>query len=113
MKKTLRLVSLVLVVCIFALTLTACTPSSIDAAKNKMINAGYSIEDYNHITTDNELGGIYAYKGSVTNRISITAVLYETKEDAVNAVNNSFTEWTADGKWIYKGDAEAIEAFTK
>lgn len=113
MKKTVKLIALMLVICMTSAFLLACVPSSVDAAKNKMINAGFTVDDSDNYLTDNEVGGISAYKGPLTNRIYFTAYLYETKEDAVNAANNAITEWTVDGKWIYKGDAEAIEAFTK
>ena len=36
MKKTLKLVSLLLVGCLLALTFTACAPTSLEAAKTKM-----------------------------------------------------------------------------
>ena len=114
MKNTLRLVALLLVVCTLGLALTSCTPASLDAAKTKMTNAGYSVSDPAFVP-DEAVGGIYAYKGAITSRVSITAILYETKEEATNAVNNQLfdTGSIADGKWVYYGDAEAIEAFTK
>lgn len=112
-EKTIRLVALLLVVCMTGMFLMACMPSSIDAAKDKMTKAGYSVEDSDNLLTDNEVGGITAYKGPFTSRVYITAYLYESAEDANDAANKAITEWTVDGKWIYKGDAEAIEAFTK
>ena len=116
MKKTVKLVSLMLIVCVIGMILTACTPASVDAAKDKMTKAGYSISDYDYSLYENAIGGLTAYKGTILsgNRVSVSAVLFETEEDATNAANNALViQWTVDGKWIYSGDAEAIEAFTK
>ena len=119
MKKTIKLAALFLVICITGMFLMACMPSSIDAAKDKMTKAGYSVEDY-PVNGDGVVGGIYAFKksGSVftgdLTTSAINAVLYETEEDAVNAVNAAiFTSPVRDGKWVYSGDEEAINAFKK
>ena len=116
MKRTLKIFALILVASLLALTLTSCTPASIDAAKSKMINAGYSVEDY-ALTPNNAVGGIYAYKGALfsSERVTVTAILYETTQEAVNAVNNAIfdTGSIADGRWVYWGDEAAIKDFTK
>ena len=118
MKKTLKLVSLLLACCLLTLSLTACAPTSLEAAKTKMQNAGYTVDDYTPPFSSNEvMGGIYAYKGALFSdtRVSITAVRYESKTAATDAVNNAIFETgaIADECWVYWGDAEAIEAFTK
>ena len=119
MKKTIKLAALFLVICITGMFLMACMPSSVDAAKDKMTKAGYSVEDY-QVNGDGVVGGIYAFKSSGSvftgdlTTSAINAVLYETEEDAVDAVNASiFSNPTRNGKWLYWGDEEAIEAFTK
>ncbi len=116
MKKTIRLTALFLLVCITCLCFVACTPSSIDAAKDKMVKAGYSVTDHSVDEPDGFVGAFFAYKGLfLAPDSSITAVLFDTEEDAVNAINNIifFSSFTQDGKWIYKGDEEAVKAFTK
>ncbi len=115
MKKTIRLVALFLVICMTGMFLIACVPSSIDAAKEKMVKSGYSVSDYTDNDSEGFVGGIYAYKGLfIAPDSSLTALLFQTEEDAVDAANNlSFTSPTLDGKWIYYGDEDAVKAFTK
>ncbi|MBQ8319705.1 MAG: hypothetical protein IJX81_02390 [Clostridia bacterium] len=97
--------------------LVACTPSSIDDAKSKMQEAGYTVEAYSNEEAEGKIGGFIATKSTgLLSSESITASLFDTKENATayyEKVKVIHSDITQDGKWVYWGSEAAVEAFTK
>ena len=107
MKKILTTVTALLLVVTMAF-MAACTPKDVDAAKEKMEDAGYIVIGYQ---TDEDveglIGGIVATKTTET----ITALLFDSKESASDFADTH--DHDSDGKWVYYGTEGAIEDFTK
>ena len=81
MKKLIRLASCVLVL-VLSVFMLACTPTSLDKAKEKMEKAGYEVSV---VAEDEGEGIVYAYKGNE----KIMAIMFEDKEDAEEFYNDS------------------------
>ncbi len=110
MKKFLTILATVLA-CIF---ITACTPSNVDDAKAKMEEAGYGVLAYSNDDAEGMIGGLIA-STSIIGGESLTAVFFETKEDAKKFYDDHASESNAtlDGKWVYWGTKGGIDAFKK
>ena len=113
MKKMKKIIGLFLAA-LACLSITACTPSSVEKAEEKMKKEGYQVLAY---TDDEEglVGGLIATKAeSLLDVDTITALLFETKEDAEKfAESTAQTGAIQDGKWVYWGNEDAIEDFTE
>ena len=111
-----------LVVLLSFLMLVACTPKNLDKAEEKMKDAGYTVEvmsgELIEITYgEYAVGCLIATKkegsGLLNTKLyTITAILFEDK-DAAKSFAEGKEGVTVDGKWVYSGDKEAIDAFTK
>ena len=116
MKKLAKLLSLTLVFVTAMFMLTACVPSDVESAKEKMDEAGYKVKDYADYDADNEegiKGGIIAY----TFEDGIIAIYFESskqaKEYAEKWEDSKYDEIGSSGKWAYAGTEKAIEDFKK
>ncbi|MBR2441703.1 MAG: hypothetical protein IKB20_01325 [Clostridia bacterium] len=91
----------------------ACAPTSVEKAEEKMQKAGYTVVAYSDKEAEGLVGGFVASNGILTGD-SMTALLFETKDDATDFYSNvDDLGATLDGKWVYWGDEEAIKEFTK
>ena len=92
--------------------MAACTPSSVEKAEEKMQEAGYKVVAYSK-DAEGMVGGFVASKGITDVTNTMTAILFETKDDATDFYSNiSETGAVLDGKWVYWGAEEAIDEFT-
>lgn len=118
MKKALKglVLSLAAVSC---LAFAACTPSNLEKAEKKMAKEGYVVKAY-EVEAEGFVGGITATKSEgILDTDTITALLFESKDDAKDFKNKSsqyipsiiYTP-VQDGKWVYFGTEDAIEDFT-
>ena len=107
MKKIKKILCLFLatVACLF---ITACTPSSLGKAKDKMKKEGYTVTTY-EVEADGVVGGIMAVDSEFD---MLYAVLFESRADAKAFAENS-ASGVQDGKWVYWGTEDAIEDFTE
>ena len=108
------------VVLFAGIVLAGCTPANIDKAKAKMEEAGYTVSAYQQAEdADGYVGSFLAVKASLTSGLNgMVAVLFETTEDAKEFAETwSGAEYSEeniqDGKWVYCGTEQAIEAFKK
>ena len=110
MKKFLGLLLTVLT----CLALVACAPNSVADAKEKMKEAGYTVVAYNNDTAEGLQGGFVATSGLIGGN-SMTALYFETKEDAKNFFESleNKENGAQSGNWVYWGDEAAIKAFKK
>ena len=91
----------------------ACAPSSVEKAEEKMEKAGYTVVAYSEKDAEGMVGGFVATNGLLSGN-SMTAVLFETKDDATDFYSKVDSMGAIlDGKWVYWGSEEAIEEFTK
>ena len=116
MKKIIKLSSL-LVIAFALVVLAGCAPKSVDAAKEKMTDAGYIAVGYQG-EGEGLVGAFSATKIiSITKAESIVATLYDSKSAAKEAYKKASENLKADelceqiGKWIVVGTEEAIKAF--
>ena len=120
MKKLTKILSFAFVVLFAGIVLAGCTPANIDKAKAKMEEAGYTVVAYDQgKDAEGFVGGFMATNISLTSGVdAMVAILFETSADA-----KEFSEtWTGnyegkqvftEGKWVYTGSEDAIEAFKK
>lgn len=94
------------------LALVACTPSNVEDAEAKMKEAGYTVVAYNNDDAEGLQGGFVATSGLIGGN-TITALYFETKQDAADFLKDAGEGATQDGKWVYWGDEAAIKAFKK
>lgn len=102
--------------------LVACAPGNLEKAEEKMEAAGYAVKTYD-VDAEGYVGGIVATKsGSVGDVIGglidgnvFHATLFETKDAATKYFESlgEDTKAVQDGKWVYWGGEEAVEAFLK
>lgn len=104
---------LAIVTALMCIGMAACTPSSVDKAEEKMQEAGYKVVAYSKDDAEGMVGGFVASKGITDLTNSMTAVLFESK-DAASDFYSTLSETGAvlDGKWVYWGAEEAVDAFT-
>ena len=128
MKKTTKWITLVAASALAGMMLMACTPSSLDKAREKMAFEGYKVEevDAGILSLGGCVGGITAYKAEVDDGAQeadrLVAYLFDSKKaaKAYYEANKAVAEATGagtgsllrDGKWVYMGTADAIEDFT-
>lgn len=95
--------------------ITACTPSNVEKAEEKMKEAGYGVIAYENKDAEGLVGGLVATKVSLTEGVDIiTAAYFETAEDAKEFYEDlDETGAVQEGKWVYWGDEDAIEVFKK
>lgn len=107
----------------------ACAPSNVEKAKAKMEEAGYRVEVSDEsaaelLAGEEAVGMIVAIKGefSLTGGADvdmISAVLFESSSAAKEYYEEHKDEAEEDqiikrdGKWVYAGTEDAVEAFTK
>lgn len=115
MKKILS-AALALIACV---SFVACTPSSVEKAEKKMKDAGYEVSAYSDVEAEGLIGGFVATKGGLLDMDTITALLFESKDDAEDFCEDAgklvsiVVTPEVDGKWVYWGSEDAIEDFTK
>lgn len=104
---------LALVTAIMCIAMVACAPFTVEKAEEKMQEAGYKVVAYSKDEADGFVGGFIATKGITDLTNTMTAVLFETTDQASDFYSTlSETGATLDGKWVYWGSEEAIKAFT-
>ncbi|HHV03228.1 MAG TPA: hypothetical protein GXX64_04865 [Bacteroidales bacterium] len=108
-KRIIAVVALALVVVMLAVTLTACGPSSVDAAKKKMEKKGYNVVA---VKNDDGTGAITVTKGIIP---VLTAALYKSSSDAKEAYEKldgkDYDNLQKIGKWVVFGTEQAIKDF--
>lgn len=116
MNKILKLSSLLIMI-LALVALTGCAPKSVDAAKEKMKEAGYVAVGYQG-EGEGLVGAFSATKIiSITEAESIIATLYDSKAAAKEAFKKASENLKADevceqvGKWIVVGTEQAIKDF--
>ncbi len=111
------------------LACVACAPANVDKAKAKMEEAGYKVEVSDEdaaelVAGEEAVGMIVATKGefSLTGGADfdmLTAVLFESSSAAKDYYEEHKDEadedqvLKQDGKWVYAGTEDAVEAFSK
>jgi len=121
MRKTTLIISVLLIAALGTLLLTACVPSSLEKAEEKLEKAGYTVMAYEGDAEDLEegvVGGLVAYKGLLESEGFLTALLFDSAASAKEAydeylaeVEEEDTEVKLSGKWIYFGDELGIKDF--
>ncbi|MBE5736016.1 MAG: hypothetical protein E7356_01480 [Clostridiales bacterium] len=118
MKKALKFLSLAFVAIFAGTLLTACVPSNIEKATEKMKEAGYTVYDYDKgEDAEGFVGGIVATKDLLKDRL--VALLFDSKADAKDFYedmtdsekNSEDNPFQVSGKWVYSGTEDAIDAF--
>lgn len=102
-------------VCISMCLFAACTPSNVEQAEEKMEEAGYTVIAYSNKEAKGLVGGVIATKaGGLLELDVLTAAYFETADDAKAFYENlDETGAVQDGNWVYWGDEDAVEDFTK
>lgn len=111
------------------LACVACAPANMDKAKAKMEEAGYKVEVSDEATAElvageEAVGMIMATKGDFSLSAGVevdmlSAVLFESSSAAKDYYEEHKDEADEDqvikqdGKWVYAGTEDAVEAFTK
>lgn len=105
---------LAIVTALMCIGMAACTPSSVEKAEEKMQEAGYTVVAYEKEDAEGLVGGFVATAGlsGLLGGNTMTALLFETK-DAASDFYSTVSEAGAvlDGKWVYWGSEEAVDAF--
>ena len=122
MKKLIKWISLALAAASCAM-FAACTPFSLEKAKERMVKEGYKADLYTEHLPDNCVGYIKA--NDVEHLLDIDAdwieaYLFKTSDDAKAFFNSTAIKLIfptsnpiQDGKWVYAGTEDAIEDFTE
>lgn len=116
MKKAFKFLSLALMAIFTGALLTACVPSNVEKAEEKMEEAGYLVIDYSK-SDDAEgcIGGLLATK--ILDGEGLIAILFDSKDNAkdyyesLTDKNTEYGNFLQDGKWVYAGTDGAIETF--
>ena len=105
---------LAVITAIMCIGMSACAPSSVEKAEEKMQEAGYTVVAYEKEDAEGLVGGFVATAGlsGLLGGNTMTALLFETK-DAASDFYSTVSEAGAvlDGKWVYWGSEEAVDAF--
>ena len=116
MKKLIKWISLALAAASCAM-FAACTPFSLEKAKERMAKEGYKVDMIEELLPDNCVGGISAVDSDLD---TMKAYLFETADDAKAFLNSTAVKIAfpistpiQDGKWVYGGSEDAIEDFTE
>ena len=106
---------LAVITAIMCIGMSACAPTSIEKAEEKMQEAGYTVGAYEKDDAEGFVGGFVATAGlgGLLGGDVMTAVLFDSK-DAASDFYATVNEAGAvlDGKWVYWGSDKAVEAFT-
>lgn len=116
MKKTITIISLILVISIAAVLLTSCVPSTLANAQTKLQEAGYSVVYYDGNTVEGVEGYIIGIKS--LNSGYLMATLYDSIDSAKKAHAKHTSEnqegereVKRSGRWVYIGDKEGLKDF--
>ncbi len=108
-----------LLAAVMCVGMAACTPSTVEKAKNKMARQGYNVIDYDNVNAFGLVGGFVAIEDDPESKATfeydmMTALLFETKEDAKRFYETVTSSGAGmDGKWVYWGDEDVTEDFTE
>lgn len=112
MKRSLKFLSLFLI-CILTFLLTACIPSNVESARQKMKEAGYTVYVLEAVEEDGIVGGITAIGFSE----GLIALYFENstlaKEYAEDWVDSKYSEISYSGNCAYAGTSKAVDDFKK
>ena len=112
MKRSLKFLSLFLI-CILTFLLTACIPSDVESARQKMEEAGYFVEELGGDEEDGIIGGINA----IGFNEGLIALYFESstlaKEYAKDWVDSKYSVTEYNGNWAYIGTSKAVKDFKK
>lgn len=116
MKKFTKLLSACILSIMVAVLLVGCVPKNAEKAVSKMKEEGYSVEIIDEaLLPEDAVEGIYADEEGILNTDRLTAVWFESKEDAKKYYEEleetSSTIKKRKGKCVYIGTADAIEDF--
>ena len=105
---------LAIVTAIMCIGMSACAPSSVEKAEEKMQKAGYTVVAYEKEDAEGFVGGFVATAGlsGLLGGNTMTALLFETTDaasDFYSVANQAGA--VLDGKWVYWGSEEAIKEF--
>lgn len=114
MKKFAKFTALALVLVLAVAMLTACVPSDIETAKEKMEEAGYTVRSYSK-EAEGLQGGFLATKGLLGE--SVYALYFDSAANAkswyeANTTKDDTTTKCA-GKWVYWGTEGGMKDFAK
>ncbi len=112
MKKLAKILSLTMVLLVSMLVFTACVPSDIESAREKMKEAGYFVSDSpNYYEDESIIGGITATKlGDGLIALYFTSS-NKAKEYAENWYDSKYDCGGYSGKWAFIGTEDAIKDF--
>lgn len=122
MKKLAKILSLTMALLVSMLLFTACVPSDVDSAREKLEKAGYTVVDYTNYEADSDdgiLGGIWATDiNSILDSSDdegIIALYFESsqkaKEYAESWNDDKYDDVGYSGKWAFVGTEQAIKDF--
>ena len=105
---------LAVITAIMCIGMSACAPSSVEKAEDKMQKAGYTVVAYEKEDAEGLVGGFVATAGlsGLLGGNTMTALLFETTDaasDFYSVANQAGA--VLDGKWVYWGSEEAVDAF--
>ena len=118
MKKALKFLSLAFVAIFAGTLLTACAPSNIEKATEKMEEAGYTVIDYDKgKDAEGFVGGLLATK--ILKGEGLIAMLFDSNADAKEFFesmtdsdkDSDYGAFQQSGKWVFAGTEDAIDAF--
>ena len=98
---------------IMCLGFVACAPFTVEKAEEKMEKAGYTVLAYSDDEAEGMVGGILAQKGLIGGS-TLYACLFDSKDAATDFYSKAAqisSSAVLDGKWVYWGDEDAIDAF--
>lgn len=120
MKKVIKTLCMALVVVFAGLIVTACKPSTVEKAEEKMKEAGYTVVAFEAgKDAEGYVGSFMASKVSIGSGVEfdgMLAILFDNTDDAKEfgetyEAESKYGEVKVDGKWVYAGTEAAIDAF--
>ena len=112
MKRLVKITSLFLI-SIMAFLLTACIPSDVESARQKMKEAGYKVYELSGDEEDGIIGGITA----IGFNEGLIALYFEdstlAKKYAEEWVDSKYSEISYSGNCAYAGTKKAVKDFKK
>lgn len=124
MKKLAKILSLTMALLVSTLLFTACVPSDVESAKDKMRDADYNISEPIIVSSESEAGVVGKIKAQKLNSYNlpedtIIALLFETSKQAKEYYESGggwydsvLSKTGCDGKWVYAANTEqAIKDF--
>ena len=103
-----------MIMALACVAMAACAPMSVEKAEEKMQKAGYTVVAYEKEDAEGFVGGFVATAGlsGLLGGNTMTALLFETADaasDFYSVANQAGA--VLDGKWVYWGSEEAVDAF--